>query len=81
MISTEYITDIFIARCKDTGERPKKEEAILFRKQVNARCKGHLFELRESRIGPLAAAAISKILKTNPAIKRLDLYGNGKFDI
>jgi hypothetical protein len=40
MILTEYIHDIFIARCKDTGERPKKEEAAQFKTQIQNRCTG-----------------------------------------
>ncbi len=42
MILTEYIHDIFIARCKDTGERPRKEEASQFKKQVQTRCTGRI---------------------------------------
>ena len=42
VIPTEYIHDIFIARCKDTGERPKKEEAAQFKLQIQNRCTGKL---------------------------------------
>ncbi len=91
MILTEYIHDIFIARCKDTGERPKKEEAAEFKKQIQEKCVGkrfiieddfdvrseNVFDLKETRIGPLAAAAISKVLRHTQNIFALDLYGNG----
>jgi hypothetical protein len=79
MILTEYIHDIFIARCKDTGERPKKEEASQFKKYVQSKCTGSSFQLRESRIGPLAAAAIGKVLRSSHHITKLDLYGNGTY--
>ena len=29
-------------------------------------------------MGPLAAAAIAKVLKNNLQVKKLDLYGNGR---
>lgn len=91
MIAPEYVNEIYVSRCKDTGERPKKEDLTLFKKQVLNSTKGEFvshkviqqggaLELRESRLGPITANSIVKLIKNNPFIRKIDLYGNGLRD-
>ncbi len=37
---SEFLHEIFVARCKDIGERPRKEDSLEFEKFVESHCKG-----------------------------------------
>lgn len=79
----DFVHEIFVARCKDIGERPRKEDAAEFSNTFSNTCywvgeDNYVIALRDARIGPNAAIAISKMLKNISKVTTVDLYGNGK---
>jgi hypothetical protein len=81
----DFLHEIFIARCKDTGDRPRKDDATEFSNMVGSNVcyiadrEAYVITLRECRLGPNTALTISKMIKNIPVVEKIDLYGNGMY--
>lgn len=64
-MNPDHIThDVFIARTKDTGERPTRQEAEAFAKLVSKNCRANgAFSLPLARLGLNAIVPLVKLIK------------------
>eukprot|EP00698_Gefionella_okellyi_P013676 TRINITY_DN3762_c0_g2_i1.p1 TRINITY_DN3762_c0_g2~~TRINITY_DN3762_c0_g2_i1.p1 ORF type:complete len:711 (-),score=147.03 TRINITY_DN3762_c0_g2_i1:254-2386(-) len=79
-VTNEFIHDVFLARCKDLGERLSPEEAEAFLKAMIDRCRDRTVNLRASFLGINASVSIAGGLRTVD-VEKLDLYGNQIRDV
>jgi Leucine Rich repeat len=91
-IPLDVLHELFMALCKDVGERPSQDEAVQFKKRMQMRCRDAKVDMREMRIGPSTTIALAKALTINTnshtppseerlalgrTVEKIDLYGNG----
>jgi Ran GTPase-activating protein (RanGAP) involved in mRNA processing and transport len=71
-----FLEELYVARCKDTLERPSREEFLRFNSRLKSRTSGSVCSLRNQHLGVSAANILSKFLRSRTDIVKLDLSCN-----
>lgn len=79
-INEDLLVLVFKAKCMDLNLKPSEERKDRFFELVFKNSKQKHLSLRETGIGPLAAAAVASMLMNQPSSTGVDLSGNSLKD-
>ena len=71
-----FLEELYVARCKDTGEEPTKEEFMHFSSRLKTKVFGSAIILRGTHLGSAAANTLAKFCRNRTDLEKLDLYCN-----
>ena len=71
-----FLEELYVAKCKDTGEEPTREEFMHFSGRLKTKVFGSAVILRGTHLGSAAANTLAKFCRNRNDLTKLDLYCN-----